>query len=127
MPVKTKAAERAEHAWIREFMPADHAALFLQGGPIDELMWLYQLNMGTRYQLIEGIIKPDLSLNTGPEIRRHFLDRYDQIVTILEESGALFVKLPELNLTAHFYNPGTIEPRFVDFEARVRIELYYFP
>lgn len=124
MPVKTKDAVMMELAWIGEYLPADHAALFMPGGQVDGLMWPYRLQMGGRYQLIEGTIKPDLSLNTAPEIRRYFLDRYDQIVSILEEAGVSFLKLPELTLAAKAYRPPAGGMRFTDWEARVRIELF---
>lgn len=127
MSVKTKAMEQAEHAWIREFLPADHAVLFIEGGPMDEWMWLYQVAMdGYRgYHLIEGIIKPNLNLTAAPEARRYFLARYDQIVTMLEAAKVPFAKMPELSLTANFYRPPAGESRFVDFEAGVKIELLY--
>jgi len=128
----TTRAEAAEELWLREYLP-DHAALVLEGGPIDELMWLYQVAMNPAlgcYHLVEGVIKPDLSLIEAPEIRGHYLARYDQIVTILEAAKVPFVKLPELRLTAkpHGYDYPQ-DPRahrgFHDWEARVRVKLFH--
>ena len=95
--------------------------------PIEELIgdlaWLDQVDYNGRYVNIRGIIKPDLSLKSTPELRAQLMASYNKIIYTLELAGMPFASMPELELTgkARCHSSGGVE--FGDIGARIRIEL----
>ena len=94
---------------IRENLPAQ-SGLFDTGGRLDDLMWLAEIQHHGRSLTVLGIIKPDPSLKTAPELRRQLTDSYHKIVTILEEAGAQFWEYPKLSLEGKVFHACGVMP-----------------
>jgi hypothetical protein len=81
---------------------------------LDTLLWIEQFDQGWDILTIQGSIKPDLTALTPAELRRGFLESYEQITDILDQAELDLIGEPGVEIMSHMGS---------GVQARVRIEL----